>query len=593
MAGTIDGVESRKSIDSLVALAITLTLASQSNRLTKSTIQSQSLDQIQTPLSILDPRQRKQIKYNMPRRISAFRLCHWPAVLFVIAAVASSSVIAQHTTLPSAAVESLVVHPATVPSDSAQVLTALSVGVANDVPLLVPEPSNAATKPTIDVAAAAASSAKECLCPTDDVEAELASSTYRIEEMTTQLEALKAEVENDDSIVAECQTDLANAIADRNELTTQLETLKAEVENDDSIVAECQTDLADAIAGRNDSIQSATLLDEKIERLEKKYQRLVNETNTELDTREDEIERQKHQLKQREDRYQDTRRQLLEVDKELREMHKLAGASYVNFTLMQEDAWNSVADSFSSATRRVERKWGRHHRNLRPRYYNTKRRLTRVYKEHSSHLDRKMTMYKRNVNRQWAQSKLIRPLVERARQSILGPLEPIVNEVEVATRLSLVSAIEESSKSALYHLEWRERNQDKIRERELKKLDDPVARRNRKREEAIGRRNRERAAARGRGGDKKDTPQEKKEYEPSKLNLRARVFFKYTLANSKRLYKQGVALLPLAIALSVNRCGIVGSFFLFCGIPTPFIWAFVVVKYIVARWKKKGSLEKE
>ena len=436
---------------------------------------------------------------------------HWLVVLIVIALHASFGVLAQVVS----------------PSDS--------IGILH---YSVERPKNATINelagPKFDVAIVD----NECQCrETHIMEAELLTSSTRIEELTTQFGILTANFSLH-------ERESGNAAAD------------------------CQKELTDAIADRNDSIQASKSLEEKIERMEREYSQVLNETWTDIELLEETAERQKRQLKSKEDRYQDTRKKLLEVDAELRRMHISAIKQYVNVTLMREDAFGCI----ERTARHVEKRWTHHYRKLRPRIQEAKRRYNRISRETQP----KIVSFKRNMKDRWSQSKFVRPLLVSSWgeiRPIYQQYEPAVDEVKVACRLSTISAIEETSKGALAYLEKEDRMKEERERNKTKK--DPTRRKRRNREAS------------------QMADASEKDIQPSVINLKARIFFKHTLTNSERLFERGVALLPLATALSVTRSGIVGSFLLFWGIPTPLIWAFTIVRFIIrlCRQKLKGTPE--
>ena len=165
-----------------------------------------------------------------------------------------------------------------------------------------------------------------------------------------------------------------------------------------------------------------------------------------------------------------------------------------------------------------------------------------------------------------------------AAHEVYLPFEPAVEEAKVAFRLSIISAIEETSKGILGYLEKEDRlKQERERERSKgssvlqRKLE--YKRRNRNRQKGDHHRNYEEFIP-------------KKNKDPSLLNLKARDFFKYALTNAGKIYVDSVATLPLALALSLS-CNmiVVGVACLICflGIPTQLIWAFVILKFIRRR----------
>ena len=100
--------------------------------------------------------------------------------------------------------------------------------------------------------------------------------------------------------------------------------------------SECQEMLRNAIADKNKTIAL----------MERAYLRNLNETYTTLDHLEEKDKRQSRQLKLAEDQANEARKKLLQVEAELRMMHQMAVRQYVNFTLIKEDVWNSIVNSY-------------------------------------------------------------------------------------------------------------------------------------------------------------------------------------------------------------------------------------------------------
>lgn len=349
------------------------------------------------------------------------------------------------------------------------------------------------------------------------------------------------------------------------------------VQYEDSIVtfrsiSECENELTNVIADKNRTIQ----------RMEKEYRKVLNETYHKLDALEEKLGKQERQMKTTEERYQASRRQVTEIDEELRRMHAAAVNQYLNTTLMIEDAWYGVGKAFTKAKRRAERRWGPHFRRLRHFMYERERKVYRIRMETRSYLQPRMASFKRNAKYRWSKSTFVRPLADKLETMVKGaayelyrPLKPIVDDVEVACRLTTISAIEEGSKTILNFLEKDEKLHME-REHARNKRKDPMhhrleyMRRNRRHES----RNRDR--------------EEFIRYEipkPSLLNLKARTFFKYALDNSNQIYADIVKLIPLALTLYFFRCCIIGSLSWFIGIPSPMIWAIAICRMLIKRRK--------
>lgn len=212
-----------------------------------------------------------------------------------------------------------------------------------------------------------------------------------------------------------------------------------------------------------------------------------------------------------------------------------------------------------------------------------KRKWNKTYTEKNSQVQQKLAPFKRSVQAQWKQSTLLRPRLVSLWKTLMGaarevylPFEPAVEEAKVAFRLSIISAIEETSKGILGYLEKEDRLKQE-RERERSKGSSVL-----QRKLEYKRRNRNRQ----KGDRNYEEFIPKKNKDPSLLNLKARDFFKYALTNAGKIYVDSVAMLPLALALSLS-CNMivvgVGCLFCFLGIPTQLMWAFVILQFIRRR----------
>jgi hypothetical protein len=191
-----------------------------------------------------------------------------------------------------------------------------------------------------------------------------------------------------------------------------------------------------------------------------------------------------------------------------------------------------------------------------------------------------MASFKRNAKYRWSKSTFVRPLADKletmvkdAAYELYRPLKPIVNDVEVACRLTTISAIEEGSRTLINFLEKDEKLHLE-REQARNKRKDPMhhrleyMRRNRRHEP----RNREDFIR----------------YEIPKtpvMNLKARTFFKHALENSNQIYTDIVKLTPLALTLYSSRGCIIGFLSWFIGIPAPMIWAIAICRMLIKRRK--------
>lgn len=360
------------------------------------------------------------------------------------------------------------------------------------------------------------------------------------------------------------------AVIKRNKLSTEL------ISHANS---ECQEMLRNSIADKNKTIAL----------MERAYLRNLNETYTTLERLEEKDKRQSRQLKLAEDQANESRRKLSQVEAELRMMHQMAVRQYVNFTLIKEDAWNSIVGSYDNIASNIYHRWG--HRT-RTTMHDVKRRRTQIYRDNNSHLQRRTAPLKRKLLIRWSRSTFIRPLLEtlwkklmdaafdvyRPFQPIVEDLRVVVKDLRVACRLSVISVIEETSKGMLHYLEKDER----LKQERAQKKEPPSAQ---QRIEELKRRNRA-----GHRNHQEFIPRKVQvDTGPSLLNLKAREFFKYVLMNKDTMYNDGVAMLPLAIALSMlfrsNIAGGIVCLSLSLGFPSQLIWIITIVTCIHRRNK--------
>jgi hypothetical protein len=335
-------------------------------------------------------------------------------------------------------------------------------------------------------------------------------------------------------------------------------------------ILECENELLHVVADMNRTIQ----------RMEKEYRKVLNETYHKLDSLEEKLGKQEQDMKATAERLQISRKQVSEFNEELRKMHAAAVRQYLNTTLMREDLWNGIDKAFTKAARRLERRWGNQYRRMMHLMYLNKQKWTKMRMRVRSHLQPRLVLFQRNMQNRWRKSTIVRPLIDRMETMVKGtayelyrPLRPIIDEVEVAFRLTTVSAIEEGSKTVINFLE-KDEQLHLVREQSRSKRKDSMHR-----HLELSRRNR-----RHKSPDHKEFPR-REVPKPSLMNLKARAFFKYALENSNQIYADITTLAPLAFTLYLSRCFIIGSLGWFIGIPSPVIWAVVICRMVKRRMK--------
>lgn len=184
--------------------------------------------------------------------------------------------------------------------------------------------------------------------------AELGATKAALAEMEAQLESAKAEVASS-ARAAESATKAANndellsqKDAAITALRTELDTLKKELESTKATVdtrssevikaeEKCRLDLADSMSKQNDAIQSERSLRDQLARTESEADNREAEVRKRVGELSREAETSRTQVKRLNDQYAETRREVIEAQAEVRDLHKKLTSRYVNTTLMYED----------------------------------------------------------------------------------------------------------------------------------------------------------------------------------------------------------------------------------------------------------------
>mmetsp|Transcript_26345 Transcript_26345/g.41340 ORF Transcript_26345/g.41340 Transcript_26345/m.41340 type:complete len:380 (-) Transcript_26345:643-1782(-) len=312
-----------------------------------------------------------------------------------------------------------------------------------------------------------------------------------------------------------------------------------------------------------------------------KIERMKDEFNAELDELEDKLKKKEKQAQSAEDRAREARRKLTEAESELKYMHTQARSTYVNTTLMKEDAVKSVRKRVS----RSWRNWENHyHRRLVPRvrrfrqFYHTE---LRRQQPNIASLKRKIFILIKKVESRWIKSTLLRPFVHRtleaASEKVYARVEPSLKIAQEAVYLSAVSTIEEFSRAGITYLDALEEKQKGNARRDQERLLE------RRRHVIKDRHDRPKGRKARKAADSDDF-----DFTASLLQRKVKVTLEYALRDSKRIAKRCSALLPLALSLLLTRTFLLGSLLLFLGFPTSLIWFICVVNLV--RLVKRFSL---
>lgn len=299
---------------------------------------------------------------------------------------------------------------------------------------------------------------------------------------------------------------------------------------------------------------------------------IINETNTQLDNLEGQLKVTERKLAHSEDQHRSANKKWLDANDELHLMHSDAIKQWVNVTLIKEDICSGIKYTLSRVSRRsgLRQRYRKLSRGtLEPMMKEGKRRWNKLNREMNGYQKQKVKLVKRKMLEWWDKSTTIRPLVDSSLN--YTKLEPYADDMAVSSKMTVVSAIEETSKAILRFLK---------KEKEDSRDEAQHQRRNSRRDN-------------DKGKQKRQVPKRQVNAveQPSAMNLKVRTFFEYTLANSNKLYEDGVKLLPLAIVLSWARWSIVGCILLFLGMDVSLIWTIVIVKIVFGkrRMKEAGS----
>jgi len=352
----------------------------------------------------------------------------------------------------------------------------------------------------------------------------------------------------------------------------------------ETLSSSCQIDLMILEEKLNNATQH-------IMEMEKEYVKVLNNTYSELDKLEEELKTSKRQHKAWEDRYKQVQTRLRSANEEIEDMHMEATSQWINFTLIFDDTMSGTTKTIRKIARRtgIEYRWRVFHRStIRPMMLDNKRRWNRMQRETTAYIKPKIKSMKDKIHDTWTHSQVLTHVtssLDRVVESAsdlysTSRLKPMVDELMIASHLSAVSAIEESSKVMIDYLE-REEEQMKYRKRREKEENDVSAAAMQRL--ALNRRNRLH--------DKQHTVKKREiKVEPSAMNLKGRSFFNYCVANSNKLVDDGIELLPLVVVISVTRFCIVGSLLLFCGLPHALVISLAIVNLI---WRRMKSTKKK
>ena len=319
---------------------------------------------------------------------------------------------------------------------------------------------------------------------------------------------------------------------------------------------------------------------ETTRRLEAEFEEEYSKTLAKVQRLRAELKKKDGAYKSLEERHHASRRELSETKADLRIMHERALSTWVNLTLVGEDAWGYATRKSGKIARPWMRRWERFHRSaIRPLATDARRKTAAARRDFDRFTRPRIARLRNRIERWYGQSSLRRPVElasKRGRALFRRVYESTaVEEARIAVRLSVVSAIEEASKTGISFIEGtlearreklrRQRERDQIRR-------DPHR-------SAIQRPGKHATRPRVGGDEEIDI-----DVRPTRLQLKFKSRFEYAIMHSGQVYDALVSLLPLFLVLFCTKCERIGILMLLFGFPRKVVWAYALFRH--CRMKK-------
>lgn len=375
--------------------------------------------------------------------------------------------------------------------------------------------------------------------------------------------------------------------------------------NQDIELLTCKAELASAVAEQNEANHSVSSIQERMDRMEEEHQSIVNETVTEIETLLKDKANLKKQLKSTEDRFQESRTKLKDLEFQLRDLQQSTATQWVNFTLIQQDIIGSIDNAVTSSVRVAEGRWDRFYRHLRPKMNGIKRKVNQLYQNARMSVIPKTKSLHRSISKHWTTSKHFRPFAEAAMKRLSTvvsdaylPFKPFVVDAKESLYLSAVSIVEESSKGLLFYLEI---SRDAREKREKRRLN--IERGKAKRNTNARRKDKDRHRSRKRFEidrpsriPRHDTSRDDDDYhfEPSDVHSKMKEIAEFSISNSEQLVNDGTAMLPLAFVLFIGNCYAIGTILLLMNVPRELIWLIGICRAVWRCWRAcRGTIDRK
>uniref|UniRef100_A0A7S2E3I4 Uncharacterized protein n=1 Tax=Helicotheca tamesis TaxID=374047 RepID=A0A7S2E3I4_9STRA len=282
-------------------------------------------------------------------------------------------------------------------------------------------------------------------------------------------------------------------------------------------------------------MQKAVNLEASLTRVKSDRDLKTTEMKKKIDSLTDDLEKHKKMLRDSKDKYFDTRQELFAANDDLRKMHDLAGSTYCNTTLIMEDSTkifsfvgSKITDFCNEFYMETLVPLSRTFSHIGEMFVE---RTNEYYEEYAKdHVEEiKTSVYDLYIGSiKPIIDEHILPLVEKHISPLVDKVSDPISEAVESVRLTMVSVVKHTSKAAHAYLA-------------VLKIDKGML-----------------------------SP-------PTEWMLKQ---FKYCMDNSDEVVDTVAGYLPLFFAMMVTGCVILGSIFVKLGVPTSFVWAYCVVRFL-------------
>ena len=169
------------------------------------------------------------------------------------------------------------------------------------------------------------------------LQAALADVQARLETRRAESEQLEAALAEKDAALASLRAQLETAQKAREEAEAKATASSAEAAEAEAASA-CRVELAEAVAKQNEAIQSERSARSALQQAEADASQKEAESSRKLKELTKEVDTSRGQVKSMNDRYAEARRELMDAQRETRQLHQQLGTRWVNTTLIAQDA---------------------------------------------------------------------------------------------------------------------------------------------------------------------------------------------------------------------------------------------------------------